>query len=100
MSCSATEKLKLTEWYGPALKNWDMRRVICEKLGSPVEQFETIATEILNALEHGKVETVREMLAIQEVQPYELHVSYKQYTTPILPEQIVGLSTRTQSRKR
>lgn len=100
MAFPSTEKLKLTKWYGPALKNWAIRRAVCEKFGSPVEPFETIATEILNALEHGKVDTVRDMLAIADVEPYQAHVRYKQYDSPIAPEMIVGLSTRTQSRKR
>lgn len=87
-------KLKETKWYAPAIKRWAIHKAVCEKFEAPVEPFENFASEILNALSLNREDTVRDMLAVDEVEPYQPTTRYRQYDAPRQQDMVTGLFYR------
>ena len=86
----------LGRWGKPTVERYRVYVEACQEYGIEPAPLMVVVGEVLNTPEER-----RDWLLDNEPTPeYAPHVSYRQYTTPIQSEQIVGLSTRTQGRRK
>ena len=87
----------LGRWGRPTVERYRVYVEACQEYGIEPAPLMVVVGEVLNTPEDKRdwlLDTPETMLN------YEPHVHYAVYDTPIMTEQIVGLSSRQQGRKR
>ena len=87
----------LGRWGKPTVERYRIYVEACQEYGIEPAPLMVVVGEVLNTPE-DKRDWLLDTPAVTE--PYEPRVQYRQYDTPIMAEQIVGLSTRTQGRRK